>query len=107
MDPDAVAILLGNPTVPRSRDTEYPFRQDSDFWYLAGFDHPNAVAVLRNYGAEPYTLFVEPRDKELETWTGYRPGVEGALADFGADAAHPRSEFIEKLPDLIRGASQV
>jgi len=107
MDPDSVAILLGNPTVPRSRDTEYPFRQDSDFWYLSGFDHPNAVAVLRNFGSEPYTLFVEPRDKELETWTGYRPGVEGALADYEADAAHPRSEFIEKLPDLIRGARQV
>jgi len=107
MDPDAVAILLGNPMVHRSRDTEYPFRQDSDFWYLTGFDHPSAVAVLRNYGDEPYTLFVEPRDRALETWTGYRPGVEGAVADYGADAAHPCGDFLEKLPELIRGARQV
>ena len=60
------------------RDTEFPFRQDSDFWYLTGFDHPHAVAVLRTDGGPAYTLFVEPRDRAAETWTGYRPGVEGA-----------------------------
>ena len=107
MGPDAVAILLGSPMVPRSRDTEYPFRQDSDFWYLTGFDHPNAVAVLRNYGDVPYTLFVEPRDRALETWTGYRPGVDGAVSDYGANAAHPREDFLTELPELIRGARQV
>src|SRR4029453_13241284 len=50
MGPEAVAILLGARHVTRSRDTDYPFRQDSDFWYLTGFDHPNAVAVLRTDG---------------------------------------------------------
>ncbi|MFP8877542.1 MAG: aminopeptidase P N-terminal domain-containing protein, partial [Myxococcota bacterium] len=66
-----------------------------------------AVAVLRNYGDEPYTLFVEPRDRTLETWTGYRPGVEGAVDDYEADGAHPRDGFLEKIPELIRGAQQV
>ena len=80
MGPDAVAILLGAKLVTRSRDTEFPFRQDSDFWYLTGFDHPGAAAVLRTDGGPAYTLFVEPRDRALETWTGYRPGVEGAVA---------------------------
>ena len=89
MGPDAVAIFLGARQVTRSRDTDYPFRQDSDFWYLTGFDHPNAVAVLRTDGGPAYTLFVEPRDREMETWNGYRPGVEGATRDYDADEALP------------------
>jgi Xaa-Pro aminopeptidase len=107
MGPDAVAILLGARMVTRSRDTEYPFRQDSDFWYLTGFDHPNAIAVIRGGDGPPYTLFVEPRDREQETWTGYRPGVEGAKRDHEADEAFPHGEFHDRLPDLIRGARRI
>jgi Xaa-Pro aminopeptidase len=87
MGEGGVAILLGSRLVTRSRDTEFPFRQDSDFWYLTGFDHPGAIAVLRTDGGPPYTLFVEARDREMETWTGYRPGVEGATSDYAADEA--------------------
>jgi Xaa-Pro aminopeptidase len=107
MGPGAVAILLGTGLVPRSRDTEFPFRQDSDFWYLTGFDHPNAVAVLRTDGGAAYTLFVEPRDRERETWTGFRPGTEGALCDYEADEAYPREELAKRLPDIIRGAKRI
>ena len=107
MGPDAVAILLGAKLVQRSRDTEFPFRQDSDFWYLTGFDHPGAAAVLRTDGGPPYTLFVEPRDPALETWTGYRPGVEGAVRDFGADEAHPNEELLAKLPELTAKARRI
>jgi Xaa-Pro aminopeptidase len=107
MGPDAVAILIGSPMVRRSRDTEFPFRQDSDFWYLTGFDHPSAIAVLRTDDGPAYTLFVEPRDPELETWTGYRPGVEGAVTDYAADEAHPCEAFLGKLPDIIRGARRI
>ncbi|MBW2715633.1 MAG: aminopeptidase P N-terminal domain-containing protein [Deltaproteobacteria bacterium] len=73
MGPDAVAIFEGASLATRSRDTEYPFRQDSDFWYLTGFDHPNATAVLRTDGGPEYTLYVEPRNREMEIWTGHRP----------------------------------
>jgi Xaa-Pro aminopeptidase len=107
MGRDAVAILIGTSLVTRSRDTEFPFRQDSDFWYLTGFDHPGAVAVLRTDGGPAYTLFVEPRDSEMETWTGYRPGTEGALRDYDADEAHPADEFLSKLPDLLRGVRRI
>jgi Xaa-Pro aminopeptidase len=107
MGEGAVALLLGARPATRSADTHYPFRQDSDFHYLTGFDHPNAAAVLRA-GSEPgYTLFVEPRDPALETWTGYRPGVEGAVRDHGADAAHPRDELLTRLPELVRGATRL
>ena len=89
----------------RSGDSEFPFRQDSDFWYLTGFDHPDAVAVLRTDGGPAFTLFVQPRDPGAETWTGYRPGVEGAREDYGADEAHCCSELIEKLPTLLERAN--
>ena len=87
MGPDAIAIFQGARNVTRSADTDYPFRQDSDFWYVTGFDHPNAVALVRTDGGPEYTLYVEPRDPAMETWTGYRPGTEGAVRDFGADEA--------------------
>ena len=103
----AVALFLGSRLVPRSNDTEFPFRQDSDFWYLTGFDHPNAVAVLRTDGGPEYTLYVEPRDPERETWTGFRPGPEGAVADFGADEAHPIGDFLGHLPDLVGRAARI
>ncbi len=104
MGPDAVALFLGARLAKRSNDTQYPFRQDSDFWYLTGFDHPNAIAVLRTDGGPSYSLFVEPRDREAETWTGFRPGVEGAVSDYDADEAHPAAEFVGQLPQLLKKA---
>jgi Xaa-Pro aminopeptidase len=107
MGQGAVAILQGARLVTRSADTEFPFRQDSDFHYLTGFDHPHAVAVLRTDGGPTYTLFVEPRDRAAETWTGYRPGVEGAVADYGADEAHPADALDAKLPSLLERAQRL
>ncbi len=107
MGPGAIAILLGARPVTRSSDTQYPFRQDSDFWYVTGFDHPNAVALLRTDGGPEYTLFVEPRDPAAETWNGYRPGTEGALRDHGADEAHPCDEFAQRLHDLVAGSKRI
>jgi Xaa-Pro aminopeptidase len=107
MGKDAVAIVLGAKLVPRSNDTDFPFRQDSDFWYLTGFAHPHAVAILRTDGGPPFTLFVEPRDRSAETWTGYRPGVEGARSDYGADEAYPRGELAAKLPEIVKKARRI
>ena len=67
MGPDAIAIFLGAKPATRSNDTDYRFRQDSDFWYLTGFGHPNAVAVLRCDGGPEFALYVEPRNPEIET----------------------------------------
>ena len=107
MGPDAVAILLGASLSTRSGDTDFPFRQDSDFWYLTGFDHPDAVAVLRTDGGPGFTLFVQPRDRAAETWTGIRPGVEGAKEEYGADEAFPCGELIDKLPGILERAKHV
>ena len=107
MGPDAVAILVGARLVTRSADTEFPFRQDSDFWYLTGFDHPDAIAILSTRQGPRFTLFVQPRDAAAETWTGYRPGLEGALAEYGAEAAYPREELLDTLPEILRGADRL
>jgi Xaa-Pro aminopeptidase len=107
MGPDAIALFLGAPMVTRSNDTEYPFRQNSDFYYLTGFDHPNAACVLRSDGGPEFTLYVEPRNRDMEIWTGYRPGVEGAGTDYAADAAYPESEFVSHVPDLVRKAKRI
>jgi Xaa-Pro aminopeptidase len=105
MEPDSIAIIASAPAATRSNDTEYRYRQDSDFYYLTGFPEPEAIAVIAPAQQEAkYTLFVRPRDPEREIWDGRRVGVEGAVADYGADAACPIAEFPEKVRDLLNGA---
>ena len=107
MGPDAVALFIGGRMVTRSNDTEFPFRQDSDFGYLTGFHHPEAIAVLRTDDGPAFTLFVQPHEPEAETWTGYRPGVEGARSDYAADSSYPISEFPKELPNLVQKARRI
>src|SRR5690606_31644630 len=78
-----------------------------DFYYLTGFAEPDAVAVLDGTAdRERFVLFVQPRDPEKETWTGKRAGVEGAIDDFGADAAFPMEEFAQRVtPIIARGGA--
>jgi len=63
--------------------------------------------VLSTTGGPAYTLYVEPRDRELEIWNGYRPGVEGARRDYEADEAHPADAFRGQIPDLLRKARRI
>src|SRR5690606_25927877 len=85
----------------RNNDVEHEYRQDSDVYYLSGFDEPESALVLRAGAQQPFTMFVRPRDPEREVWDGARAGVEGATQSYGADAAHPIAEFAAKLPDLL------
>jgi len=103
----AALVVFSAPELLRNNDVEHEWRQDSDFHYLSGFDEPGSVLVLRG-GAEPrFVLFVRPRDPERETWDGPRAGVDGAIADFGADAAYPLSELADRLPDLLGNLDSV
>lgn len=106
----AAAIGNGIAVIPaaglhiRNDDVDHAFRQDSDFFFLTGFDEPDAVAVINpNHDEEQYVLFVRPSDREMEIWNGYRAGVEGARTDFGADAAYPLSELSGKLREYLLG----
>ena len=89
MDQKSVAIIPAAREATRSNDTQYRFRQDSDFYYLTGFEEPESIAVVAPGRAQKYTLFVRPRDPEQEIWVGRRAGVEGAKSEFGADESFP------------------
>lgn len=108
MGHDSVAILPTALEKIRNRDAEYPFRPDSDFYYLTGFPEPEAVLVLvpgRKHGET--ILFVRDRDPERETWTGRRAGPEGACEYYGADDAFPIGDIDDILPGLIEGRERV
>jgi len=101
---DAVAVFPSAPPAVRSNDTMYLYRQDTDLYYLTGFEEPESVLVLApKHATTRSVLFVRPRDKERETWDGRRAGIEGAVAEYGVDAAYPISEIDERLPGLIEG----
>jgi Xaa-Pro aminopeptidase len=104
---DGVLVLGGGELRTRSNDTEFRFRPDSDFYYLTGLREPGAVLVLRGNAEPHFVLFVRAKDPEAEVWSGRRVGPEGALARYGADAAHPLSDLAEQLPKLLDGASEV
>jgi Xaa-Pro aminopeptidase len=104
----AAAVIPGAPLVTHHADVEHAFRQNSDFWYLTGFDEPGAVALFLPHRPEnPFVLFVEPKDPGSEVWNGFRWGCEGAVAHFGADLAHPRAELAERLADYLEGAEGI
>jgi Xaa-Pro aminopeptidase len=104
MDQNSVAIIPSANETTRSHDTNYRFRQDSDFYYLTGFEEPDSIAVIAPGREQKYTLFVRPRDPAQEIWVGHRAGVEGATREFGADEAFPINEFDERLLDILDGA---
>src|SRR5215212_7315289 len=104
MAPKSVAIIPGAHDTRRSNDTHYRFRQDSDFFYLTGFEEPDSIAIIRAETDPKYTLFVRPRDPEREIWDGRRAGVEGAKSELGANEAFPIEEFETKLSDFLDGA---
>jgi Xaa-Pro aminopeptidase len=102
-----VLVLFAAGAAIRNNDVEHEYRQDSDFYYLTGFDEPDSVLVLSTVHAERYVLFVRPRDPEREVWDGERIGVEGATAELGASAAHPIAELDQKLPDWLENCERL
>ncbi|MGD2137440.1 MAG: Xaa-Pro aminopeptidase [Gammaproteobacteria bacterium] len=108
MGRDSIAIIPAAPECIRNRDVEYPYRPDSDFYYLSGFGEPEAVAVLvpgREHGE--YLLFCRERDPKMETWTGRRAGTAGAVEVFGADDAFPICDIDDVLPGLLESRERV
>ncbi len=103
-----VAIIPTAPVRARNRDVEYPYRPDSDFYYLTHFPEPQAVAVLvpgRAHGE--YILFCRERNPEKEIWEGRRVGLEGARENYGADDAFPIDDIDEILPGLLENREKV
>jgi Xaa-Pro aminopeptidase len=95
---EGIVIIPSANEIIRNNDARFPFRQNSDFYYLTGFDEPEAVAVLapKRKGGE-FILFNRVRDRDHEIWDGPRAGQQGAKKIYGADEAYP----IEKLPEML------
>ena len=103
-----VAIVPTAPVHIRNRDVEFPYRPDSDFYYLTHFPEPEAVAVLvpgRAHGE--FILFCRERDPEKEIWDGRRAGPEGAVQRYGADDAFPIDDIDDILPGLLENKEKV
>ena len=98
---DTIAIVPAGKEQVRNDDVDHAFRQNSDFFFLTGFAEPDAVAVFDPSAESPYTLFVRPRDPEMEAWNGRRAGPEGAVERHGADAAYVIDELPLRLRSMI------
>ncbi len=102
---DAIAIVPTAIERPRNRDSDFPYRHDSYFYYLSGFTEPNAWLVLSGDGRS--TLFCQPKDLEREIWDGYRMGPEAAPAVLGVDEAFSVDEINSRMPRLLENRSAV
>jgi len=102
MESNSIAIISAAPEYIRTHEGNYPYRQNSDFYYLTGFKEPEAVAVfLKNEGTTKYILFNRPRDLQSEQWTGFRAGQKGAIETYGADESYSIDKIDNKMPELF------
>lgn len=106
LPPNSIAILRAAPPRTMSNDVRYPYRQDSDFWYLSGIEDPGSVILLRPNAADGkrYVVFVAPRDPRTESYEGPRAGPAEAAAAYGADAAFSSEEFSERMAKYDRAS---
>ncbi|MED5369551.1 MAG: aminopeptidase P N-terminal domain-containing protein [Myxococcota bacterium] len=100
-------LLMGAHHPLRNGDAEYRFRQHSDLIYLSGWSDPEAALLLVKGAEERFVLFIQPKDPEREVWTGRRAGTEGALADFGADAAFDIAKLKAELGKRLIGVREL
>ncbi|RDV29100.1 Xaa-Pro aminopeptidase [Alteromonas aestuariivivens] len=108
--PDSVCLIPAASLVTRSRDTEYLFRQNSDFWYLTGFEEPDAWLLLSNHsrhGGSYRAMVCLPKDPQAEVWHGRRLGAEQALVRFSVDEAYELDELEDILPEWLEGHQQL
>ncbi len=105
----SAAIIPASTSVTHHADCEYPFRQNSDFWYLTGFDEPDAVALFLPHRpkGDRYILFVRPKESSLEIWNGFRWGVNGVCDHFAVDDAYPIEELPNRLSEYLEGSESI
>ena len=104
LDDNAVVIVSTNSEQKRNSDVNYPFRPDSNFWYLTGFIEPDAIAV---FSKNNYTIFLKPKDVTKEIWNGLRLGVEMAPKTLLANNAYDIDTFLDKIESLLTSRSSL
>ncbi|PHH73882.1 hypothetical protein CDD82_5226 [Ophiocordyceps australis] len=107
----AVAVLPAAPLLFKSGAVFHPYRQESNFFWLTGWDEPDALALIENLGPNPddhvFHMFVKPKDPVQEQWSGYRNGVDAAQHVFNADKAYSIHDAPDRLPSMLASASHV
>ena len=106
---NSAVVIAGASTQYRNADSSHAFRQDSNFWYLTGFNEAESTLVLliNEKNNVQSIAFVPEKDELKEIWDGYRAGPEGAMKDYGFDLAFNNTEIDQRLPDLLAGHNQV
>lgn len=108
ISPTSIVILPAAPIARRNGDYNYAYRQNSDLYYLTGFEEPESVAILMPKRKEgEFILFNRAKDRQTEIWEGRRAGQTGGCKIFGANEAFPISELEKKLPELLEGRSEI
>lgn len=107
----SIAIIATREEMFRNRDADYKYRADSSFFYLTGFAEPEAVAVIETFDTEEegytYSLFCRERNREMEIWTGYRAGIDGAVDDYDADEAYAIDLLDEEIIAKFQGKERL
>ena len=101
---DAVVIVSTNSEQKRNSDVTYPFRPDSNFWYLTGFTEPDAIAV---FSKESYVMFLRPKDETKEIWNGIRLGVALAPETLLVDQAYDIDTFFDNIDSFTQKRSVI
>ena len=105
---NSVLLIPGADTQYRNADSSFPFRQDSNFYYMSGFCEPaSLMAIVNNKYGINSIVFVPPKDKLKEIWDGHRAGPIGAVKEFLFDKAYDNSEIDNMMPEILFGCDQV
>jgi Xaa-Pro aminopeptidase len=103
----AAVVVAAHPEYLRNHDVGFAYRQDTNLYYLTGFEEPESILIFRP-GLSPETvLFARRRDPERETWDGFRYGPEGVEKEFKIDKAYPIDEFAAQAPKLLKEVKEV
>lgn len=100
-------VVVAHPEHIRNHDVDFPYRQDSNLFYLTGFEEPEAILVFRPGFTPETTMFVRRRDPEKETWNGFRYGPEATEIEFGIDKAYPIDQFQKEIVSLLKEVDSV
>ncbi len=102
------AIIVSSASVkPRVSDTDYPYRQDSNFYYLSGYEEPESLLLIRPSKKEKFIIFCRDRDPLREQWDGFRTGQDGAIEYYDADAAYSINSLDQIMPNLLEGIKNI
>ncbi len=108
MGPGSAALIVSHPEMIRNNDTLHEYRPNSDLIYLSGFEEPEtALLILPGKAETPFVMYVRPRDRDKEIWTGRRAGVDGAVERYGASVAHPIGDLESTLPKYLEGVESL